>query len=193
MALTLDNDQDAGKLERQEIQIDINDVSKSKKILVDSLISTKIELDSLRKQINPYPIKGTKVIAKDFTDTVYNYMVDIGILYPDIVIRQVLLETGNFTSNICVDNCNLFGMKVPGKFYGYQYGREYDLGLLGSNRGHASYEDWKSSVRDYYYWQQYMINNGKLNISTWTAYYNSINNFYAEVSDYAYRLKSVSV
>ena len=52
-----------------------------------------------------------------------------GIPHADIVLAQARLETGNFTSNRCKRDHNLFGMK-KGKRY-------------------AKYGHWRDSVRDY--------------------------------------------
>jgi hypothetical protein len=71
-----------------------------------------------------------------------------GIAHPDIVFAQARIETGNFTSNIYKENHNLFGMKVPTK-------RPHDL-VIGKNRGHSQYANWKDSIADYKVWQNYM-------------------------------------
>ncbi len=76
---------------------------------------------------------------------------DFGIKYPDIVLKQALLETGNFTSSICKENHNLFGMKHP---------RKRETVSLGKKRGHAHYNHWLDSVKDYRLWQDEMYRGG---------------------------------
>ncbi len=71
-----------------------------------------------------------------------------GIANPEVVFAQAKLETGNFTSNIYIENNNLFGMKVPTI-------RPHDL-VIGKNRGHSQYKTWQDSVADYKVWQNYM-------------------------------------
>lgn len=54
-----------------------------------------------------------------------------GIPHPDIVLAQARLETGNFKSEQCQRDHNLFGMKM-------RRGKRY-----------ARYRNWKESVKDY--------------------------------------------
>lgn len=52
-----------------------------------------------------------------------------GVPHAEIVLAQARHETGNFTSRLCRENHNLFGIK---------HGRRY-----------ARYRNWKDSIRDY--------------------------------------------
>ena len=52
-----------------------------------------------------------------------------GIPHPDIVLAQARLETGNFTSSLCRNHHNIFGIKHHGKY--------------------AHYRHWRDSVADY--------------------------------------------
>jgi hypothetical protein len=67
-----------------------------------------------------------------------------GIKYPDIVMAQAKIESGHFTSAIFKENNNLFGMKLPA---------QRKTTAIGKNRGHAKYETWQDSVKDYKIWQ----------------------------------------
>jgi hypothetical protein len=69
-----------------------------------------------------------------------------GVMYPDVAMAQSMLETGHFKSDIFLDNNNLFGMKHP---------RQRQTLSKGPNRGHASFDKWQDSVRDYKMWQDY--------------------------------------
>jgi flagellum-specific peptidoglycan hydrolase FlgJ len=56
-----------------------------------------------------------EAIFKPFNDTltqdnVLHVLRKIDVLHPQIVLNQALLETGHFTSNICKQNNNLFGL-----------------------------------------------------------------------------------
>lgn len=73
------------------------------------------------------------------------YLQSCDIKHPDIVLAQMLLETGNFQSAIFCENNNLTGMKVP---------RKRATTATGSNRGHAMYPHWTASVMDYKLYQQ---------------------------------------
>ena len=68
----------------------------------------------------------------------------------DIIRLQAILETGFFTSEVFLENNNLFGMKLP---------RVRRTTAIGENRGHAVYETWMDSVDDYILWYNYMTRN----------------------------------
>jgi len=67
-----------------------------------------------------------------------------GIVYPDVALAQAKWESTHFTSNIFLDNHNLFGMKLA---------RQRDTTAIGMNRNHAKYKNWQDSVKDYRLWQ----------------------------------------
>lgn len=69
-----------------------------------------------------------------------------GVMYPDVAMAQSMLETGHFKSDIFLDNNNLFGMKHP---------RQRQTLSKGPSRGHASFNNWQDSVKDYKMWQDY--------------------------------------
>ena len=68
----------------------------------------------------------------------------LGIVYPDIALAQAKWESTHFTSDIFKENNNLFGMKLA-----YQR----DTTAIGKHRGHAKYNNWQDSVKDYKLWQ----------------------------------------
>lgn len=72
----------------------------------------------------------------------YKEIVRNGILYPEIVLAQAILETGWFRSSLCRDRNNLFGLTNPrtGKYFEF---------------GH-----WTKSVRAYYTKVQYKYKGG---------------------------------
>lgn len=87
-------------------------------------------------------LKPTVIIYKDTcyckTDslTLSNLWKEISkqdIIFPEIVLKQAIIETGWFTSNICKNNNNLFG------FY---YNKQY-----------LSFKSWKDCVTYYKKWQ----------------------------------------
>ena len=77
-------------------------------------------------------------------DNLQKEIVKQGIKYPDIVMAQAKIESGHFTSAIFKENNNLFGMKLPA---------QRKTTAIGKNRGHAKYETWQDSVKDYKIWQ----------------------------------------
>lgn len=43
------------------------------------------------------------------------------IKYPEIVLAQAKLETGNYTSNVCLKYNNLFGLRKNNKYYKFKH------------------------------------------------------------------------
>ena len=93
-----------------------------------------------------------------------------GVMYPDVAMAQSMLETGYFKSGIFLDNNNLFGMKHP---------RQRQTLSKGPNRGHASFENWQDSVKDYKLWQD---SNGMSKLPK-EKYINKLSNVYCPPPD----------
>ena len=68
------------------------------------------------------------------------YILELNIKFPHIVLAQAQLETGFFKSKIFKENNNLFGMKLA---------RRRPRTALGVENNHAYYNNWKESVLDY--------------------------------------------
>lgn len=109
-----------------------------------------------------------------FEDSVYNYILELNIQHPEVVLRQARIESGNFKSRVFLENNNMFGMKIPSKRPNM---------VSGSNRGYAVYNNWQESVIDYALYQVY---SGK-NLSK-EDYINMLNNNYAEDTEYLNKL-----
>lgn len=105
------------------------------------------------------------------------YMKKLKIKYPETVLAQAILETGNFTSDIFQENHNLFGMKVAGS---------RPTSAIGTNRNHAQYRNWKESVMDYALFQSFII--AKLPSNNKQEYRTYIQKFYSTTSDYLVRI-----
>ena len=98
--------------------------------------------------------------------------------FPHIVLAQAKLETRNFTSDIFIENSNMFGMKKA-----YQRSRL----AIGVNRGHATYANWEHSLFDYLIFQaKYLSKAGS------DQEYVEKLNFYAEDVDYREKVLSLS-
>lgn len=110
-------------------------------------------------------------------EALLSFMKELKIKYPETVLAQARLESGNFTSDIFKENHNLFGMKVAEK---------RPSSAIGVNRGHAQYSNWKESVVDYALFQSYII--AKLPKNNSDEYRNYIQKFYSETSDYLTRI-----
>ena len=90
-----------------------------------------------------HPTAGNDVSLPELTiANLYKEIVRNGILYPEIVLAQAILETGWFRSSLCRDRNNLFGLTNPrtGKYFEF---------------GH-----WTESVRAYYTKVQYKYKGG---------------------------------
>lgn len=126
----------------------------------------------------PVPVKEiTKeqiVQEISFEDSVYNYILELNIQHPEVVLRQARIESGNFKSRVFLENNNMFGMKIPNKRPNM---------VSGSNRGYAVYNNWQESVIDYALYQVY---SGK-NLSK-EDYIKMLNNSYAEDTEYLNKL-----
>lgn len=109
---------------------------------------------------------------------VYKQLVKIGVAYPDVVLAQAKIETGNFTSKIFRENNNMFGMKLP-------YRRQTTA--VGENRNHAKYTDWIQSIKDYKLWQDQMIHRAP----TKRAYLAYLRRNYAEDKNYIKKIKQI--
>ena len=133
---------------------------------------------------SPVPsVNATETVVTDLSDEEFSeeallsFMKELKIKYPETVLAQARLETGNFTSDIFKENHNLFGMKVAGK---------RPTSAVGVNRNHAQYRNWKDSVVDYALFQSYVI--AKLPKNNDDEYRSYIQEFYSETSDYLTRI-----
>jgi uncharacterized FlgJ-related protein len=105
-------------------------------------------------------------------------MNQIGIAYPDIVLAQARLETGNFTSKVFKENNNLFGMKLP---------RVRNTTAIGEQNSHADYASWRQSIADYKLWQDDVI----VGIKSKRQYLSYLSKNYAEDKKYIHKLKQM--
>lgn len=105
------------------------------------------------------------------------YITHLNLKHPDIVYAQAVLETGNFKSNLFINNNNLFGIKEP---------RIRNNTSLGSIGGYAYYSDWRQSVIDYALYQSSYTR--KLNREAYFAY---LDKNYAKDPEYSRKLKEI--
>lgn len=107
-----------------------------------------------------------------------NYMKDLNIAFPHIVLAQSKLETGHFKSKIFNENNNLFGMKEA---------RVRCHTAVCTQNGHACYDDWKQSVIDYALYQSRYMSDCKNE----RQYYKKLDKSYAEAKNYSDALKTI--
>lgn len=114
---------------------------------------------------------------ESFQDSVYWKIIELEIEHPDIAYAQVLLETGHFSSEVFMQNNNLFGMKYPGS---------RETTATGTNLNHAVFDTWEDSVEDYKIWQQTYAS-GKSR----KEYFAYLNECYSANDEYSSLLKDI--
>jgi len=115
--------------------------------LINPIKIGKYVYDTYKKLTSPEDKKKSKEDPLPFSEkNLGQELKNQGVMYPDVVMAQSMLETGHFKSDIFLDNNNLFGMKHP---------RQRQTLSKGPSRGHASFDKWQDSVRDYKMWQDY--------------------------------------
>lgn len=110
-------------------------------------------------------------------ETALCFMQQIGIEHPHIVLAQMKLESGNYTSKLALENNNYFGMKQP---------RKRATTSIGDKNGYASYKSWVHSVLDYALWQKEYASE-----LTENQYLDSLDS-YAEDKNYNLKIKKLS-
>lgn len=101
-----------------------------------------------------------------------------GIKFPNIVMAQARLESGNFRSRIFREANNLFGMKLA---------RSRNTTAIGEFSGHALYENWRQSVMDYSLYQSTYLRK----IRTEEQYLEYLSQSYAESPTYVEKIKKM--
>ena len=102
----------------------------------------------------------------------YQFLVDNGAWYPEILLKQAKIESSNYTSNVFNNTCNLYGMKKVGKRQTTQ--------LKSTYNGYGCYTNWCESVLDRMLWDIFMFGNNK---PTKEEYLSAMN-IYAEAENY---------
>lgn len=110
---------------------------------------------------------GTKPPKELNIANLYEALDRYGVMYPKIVVAQALLETGYFTSNICLNYNNLFGLRRP------------------SDGSYYQFENWEQSVKAYKDYVQYKYHGGN-----YLRFLQQIG--YAEDPSYIYKVRSIS-
>jgi uncharacterized FlgJ-related protein len=107
---------------------------------------------------------------------VLNYIKGCGIKHPEIVMKQCLLETRHLTSRRCVEDHNLFAMKMPKQRPSLSCGQ--------SSERYCVFASWQQSIRDYALYQMMYYKGGD--------YYEFLSRGnYAESKQYINKLKSI--
>ena len=123
-------------------------------------------ITGLRNKI-AYVRFGTRPPKELNINNLYQALDKYGIAFPKIVVAQALLETGYFTSNVCLNYNNLFGLRRP------------------SDGSYYRFDNWEESVKAYKDYVQYKYRGGD--------YFRFLGQIgYAEDPNYLYKVKSIS-
>lgn len=76
----------------------------------------------------------------------YQFLIENNAWYPDILLKQAKIESGNYTSNIYKNTCNLYGMRKVGKRQTTQ---------VSTYNGYGVYNNWCLSVLDRMLWDEF--------------------------------------
>jgi hypothetical protein len=110
---------------------------------------------------------GTKPDRKLNIENLLAVLQQYGVKFPQIVAAQALLETGYFTSRVCLENNNLFGLRCP------------------SNGSYYTFNSWEESIKAYKDYVQYKYKGGN--------YYNFLDGIeYAEDGEYINKVKQIA-
>lgn len=112
-------------------------------------------------------------------DTLAVEILRSGVMFPEIVLAQSLLETGWFTSKMFNKNNNLFGMKLA---------KYRQTTAVGERYGHAKYDSWIESVWDYQIWQESKVRWWKEDAPA-HKYYSLLSRIYAKDKNYLKNLR----
>lgn len=116
-------------------------------------------------------------------DSVKQFIKQMNLNHPDIVYAQAVLESGNFTSNLFINNHNTFGMKEP---------LVRNTVALGTKNGYAYYKNWEHSIIDYALYQStYLMDRGHYRSLSRQSYLEFLARNYASDSNYISKLTKI--
>jgi flagellum-specific peptidoglycan hydrolase FlgJ len=111
---------------------------------------------------------------------VYEELIRLDVKFPDIVLAQTILESGNYSSKVAKQNNNLFGMRMP---------KVRETTAIGQRYGYARYYNWKDSVKDYKLWQEALLK--KYPNMTRGQYKSYINRVYSTGKNYISKINLI--
>jgi uncharacterized FlgJ-related protein len=109
----------------------------------------------------------------------YFEILENNIQYPDIALAQAILESGYMTSQIFIENNNLFGMRFP---------ERRETTAISENKGYSVYDCWTDSVKDYKLFQDFLFRNKE---KTRDEYFDYLSRIYAEDGSYVFFVKKI--
>ena len=155
------------------------------KVLYTTVVAVIVlQLITLRTYNNPIVNTVTKIYYKQMPkkenefskENLIAYIKQLNIKYPNVVLAQARIESGNFKSKLFKECNNIFGMRIAkGRPTTAQVGRN----------NYAKYDNWKESVMDYALMQARYYHNCK----TEDDYLAQIQKNYCEENNYIALLK----
>lgn len=127
----------------------LKNVVEDNKILKEQLYKDETEL-ALEHSIGYWFINKPEEINDSI---LYVFLKDNNAWYPEILLKQAKLESGNYTSNVYNNSNNLYGMKKVGKRQTTQLHNTYN--------GYGCYTNWCESVLDRMLWDVFYFKNEK--------------------------------
>lgn len=112
-------------------------------------------------------------------EALVDYIKNINIKFPDIVLAQAKLESSNFNSDLFIKHNNMFGMKIANN--------RPTLGVKNDTTPYSTYSNWRSSVIDYALYQSRYLKQ----YNTKEKYLNRLGEVYAEDPNYVTKLKNI--
>ena len=144
-----------------------------KKLLLILSVSLSICLTSSYITINNGNNTEIAKIDSVLTENnVYSTLLRMDIKYPEVVMSQIMLESNNLKSRLCIINNNLLGMTVPSK----------RKTTAINKKGYAKYRNWIESLIDYKLYQESVL--ATHNLDTKKKYIAFLNKNYAKSKDY---------
>ena len=144
-------------------------------IITVTVISFAVTRKSKVEYIPTQQIDST--LAVDTYEAIFDYIFQMRIDHPTIVMAQCIEESGHFKSELFIKGHNCLGMKVPGS---------RPTHAVGVYLGHARFKNWHDCIADYAIWQSIYARN-----LTETEYYALLDRIYAEKQGYSTRLKNI--
>lgn len=114
-----------------------------------------------------------------YKDSIANFLIELKVKYPHIVLSQSIIESGNYTSKVFLENNNPFGMKLS-------WNRSTTA--LGIKNGYAYYSNLRDAIIDYAFMQFSYYRSAK----TEEDYYLLLQKSYAEDKEYINKVRKIA-
>jgi len=111
-------------------------------------------------------------------DKMATMLSDLNVKYPWIPMAQSIIETGQWKSEVFLENNNLFGMREA---------RSRITTSTGTNLNHAQYNSWRESVYDYAFYQSRYLGG----VKSESEYYQYLAASYAEDPGYVKKVQQI--